>query len=419
MAKIIEINKTLYTVGITWRLRYKQKKSEIIMNASDDFDAFVFCPNQVGFLDSKKNEKHLNTLPLANSLKIAESSFIGIFHLQDIYGVAFYSLIIRHEDIIVGGGDSVFNSIQEVENKIKSIEDLLKTPIEKRIICETYKESLDFLEQNITKKTFFSSSKIKPLYKSKANNAKFFIMFIGILSLPIAYMSISSYIEYQEEKSIEDARLLFLQNLEKRKKELQENAENVFKQLWKDKALAVPTFTICQENLFRLPIVADGWLLETASCKNNIILTTWQHQNMANYIDLPFDGVLKTPKEVSARHVSQKQNLPTNQTDFDKLLSKNMITQKLYQITQSIGASIKIAFEEPESKEYKDLKITITSPWQKGRFSFEKIPASLLLNSSLYEEFDRIPSLYITEIKYNNQSKVWSIKGEFYVSLSK
>ncbi len=416
--KLIEINKITYALGIEWRLRYNQKAKDIVKSAPSDFDCYVLSEKQVGYLVTNKNPRYLKSLSLVASLKIPEKSFLGIFMLKDIHGEIFYSLICFHNGYVVGLGDSIFATKEEAESKIPSIQDLLNSKIENIVKFDTLHDSLFFLQDRLPKKTLFPKHQIKALYKSKSSNIKLGVLAVSIVAIPMTYFAVTNFLEYRTQQNIIKERALFLQSKEEKKLELQNNAENIFPQSWKNQYQPVDSFRICQNAMFELPIVENNWLIHQVVCNGKAVNTTWAWQNQADYINLPFDGNLKGTKEVTSKHVLNKIDIDKAQkieSSHSEFLTKNDITKLLYQLTQDMGTSLKLKFDDVSTRYYEDLELTISAPWRRGKFTLEPVPASLLLNDSLFKHLQSLPSLYITEIKYDHALLAWSIQGEFYV----
>lgn len=410
MAKLVKINNNYYSLGFAWELMTGFN----ILENQTEFDAYVLYKNQVGLIHTHREQLFLKSLPLITALNLNYSSFIGIFTLKDNRGEVFYSLMAIHEDSIIGFGDAIYLSKQEAEEGLLEIEELFTQPFEKKIIIDNYDESIDFIIDHLNNKSFRMKQKVRSL-THRNGNIKILALTLLLMSIPFGYITLSEYFEYKKQKKREEAHIVFLQEKEERRLDLQSNITNIFPQNWLKKPFPYETYRLYAKKLLTLPTIEKGWSLSKVHCRNSTIYSTWKHEIQASYEDLPFNGRLYSPQEVHATHQIESIPLRTIDISYTELLKKEHAEKALYQTIQNIGALIRIGFNPPEVKEDKDLELSMTSPWQQGLFTLSNISNALILDESLFKKLATIPSLYITEIQY--QDNTWSIKGEFYVAI--
>lgn len=408
-SKLIKIDKMLYAVGFNWHT-YTDKK-QIPQKGDEYLDCYTINNNtkQLGFGLSERDERYLGTYPLISVLKLPET-YLGIFSLSDINGNEFtYILAIKKGHFI---SDNVFEKEEDVQVKLTELKEFVGNIQE--VIFDTPDKSLTFIKDTITaKKKFFNANTIRPLYSSKkyAKQKRNLILFV-LTIVGISY-GLMSYLDAKNLAELRASSLFSRQTMENKIKNIYANKHRYFKMVWKDKAFPLDVFYNCQPRLFSLPIVENGWVLDKAICTQNELLSYWEHKSQASFIDTPFGGELVKPKEVQAKHEVPKIEIVQKEIDYKELLNQEESSKLLYQITQNMGANLNLSFGKNEVKEFKDLKISIVSPWKQGKFEWKSVPSSLLLNNSLFVALNKIPSLSIKKIEYSN--KQWSIAGEFYV----
>lgn len=408
MARLIKIDKKLYAVGLNWHM-FSDKKQ--LPQKNDEY-ADVYCVNngvkQFGLAFTKRDERFLGISPLVCAINLPKT-YLGVFNLIDTEGKEFYYLLAVRQGKILS--DTVLETSEEILTELRTIKDITGELTE--IIFDTTEKSLEFFNGNLSKKKFFASQHIRPLYKSKKYAAKRKkIAFAVLAGFGLCYALIN-YLDARNLAELRASSLFSKQRLESKINDIYANKHRYFKMLWKETAYPMDVFTNCQPGLFSLPIAINGWMLEKAVCSQNSLTSYWEHKNQASFLQIPFDGELIKPKEARANHKLPEITLVQKEVEYTSLLSQEESSKLLYQLTQDMGANLNLSFGKSEVKEFKDLKISIVSPWKQGKFEWQSVPSSLLLNSSLFQILNTVPSLSIKEIEYNKGK--WSVTGVFYV----
>ena len=407
MAHLIKIDKTMYALGFNW-YTYTSKK-QLPTKETDTFDVLTWNKEQFGYALTEKNEKFLSAKSLANLIKI-NTSYIGVFTLIDIENKEFFWIFATHNGKILGSGDTICKTQEEIEETIKTITDFSPIPINP-IYFKTVDESITFIKANITSSKF--SNTIKPLYKSKQKAKQNRNIMLIALVLICASYGVIKYLDIKNIQELKEAALFSKQTTENKIKNIYANTHKYFPMEWKQNYFPLDIYSVCKPALFSLPINVNGWALEKAICTPKEVNSYWKHQNQASFVDLPFNGELTKPKEVFSRHEIANIKNTQNSIEHTALLTQEEVSKLLYQITQNMGSSLSLSFSKSAVKEFEELKISITAPFKKGKFEWKSVPSNLILNSSLFEALNAIPSLVIKQIEYNNGQ--WSIKGDLYV----
>lgn len=409
MNRLVLINKKLYAVGFSWHSI--SSKKQIPQSSTEYFDVLTLNgKQQFGTALTNKNEQFLNASCLATAMDFPEP-FFGVFKLIDaVENKEIYWLFAKEKENILGLGDFVCHSQEELQNTIETIK---KFKSFEPIFFDTVDESVDFLARQLKIKKFFNKSKIHALYRSKKQSkqikvvAAVSLVFIGLTFGLMRYLDIKSLEQLQE------AALFSKQSMENKIADIRMNSQKYFPMDWKKNNYPLDVYNVCKPVLFSLPVNEFGWALEKGVCTPKEATSYWKHEKQASFINLPFNGELTKPQEVTAKHEIAEISLVQSDVLHTQLLHQDEATKLMYQLTQNMGANLTLIFDKKDVKEFKELKFSIQAPFLKAKYEWKSVPSNLILSDSLFQALNAIPSLSVTAIEYSNEQ--WGIKGDLYV----
>lgn len=409
MNRLVLVNKKLYAVGFSWHSI--SSKKQIPQSCTEYFDVITLNgKQQFGTALTDKNEQFLNASCLATAIDFPEP-FFGVFKLIDVIeNKEIYWLFAKDKENILGLGDFVCHSQEELQKAIETIKSFKSF---EPIFFDTVDESVDFLSNQLKTKKILNKSKIHPLYSSKKQSRQIKIALVSSFVFIGLVFGIMRYLDIRSLEQLQEAALFSKQSMENKIMDIRKNSQKYFPMDWKKNNYPLDVYNVCKPVLFSLPINQFGWALEKGVCTPKEATSFWKHEKQASFINLPFNGELTKPQEVTAKHEIAEIKLVQSDVLHTQLLHQEEATKLMYQLTQNMGANLTLTFDKKDVKEFKELKFSIQAPFLKAKYEWKSVPSSLILSDSLFQALNSIPSLSIQTIEYNNGQ--WSVKGDLYV----
>lgn len=416
--RMVIINKRPWAVGLDWSSTRMEKLSrsrllEMAQKIDPAFDMMAVQRRLYGFGSSGgRPEDWKKARSLAAFIQLPPS-FLGLFALEDVQGESFWWVIGRQNGQNVGQGDAVYATRQEAEQELKSLNELLDNSIAEVVTQEDPAHSLAWLEPLLhvgpgavlRRRGCLESLQKAPRRVSSA------VLGAGLaLGLLIGGgMAFNAWRDHQaEQASLESARLARL-NKEQRRRELLAHPQDYFEQIWTQAPLAEDVAVPCMKALLAQPTVVNGWMLSEASCAGRSVSVTWAHQSQADFLSLPTRATLKSPQlAVSRMTLTTDRKVRTGQK-YPSILTLEIATRHLYQITQQAGARLRLTFQKPEKRSIE--KVELSAPWVKGEWTLSAVPGSLLQEDALWRALD-VPGLTLERISFKNED--WTLQGNIY-----
>lgn len=411
MNRLVLVNKKLYAVGFSWHSIASKK--QLPSTSTEYFDVITLNgKQQFGTALTDKNEQFLNASCLATAMDFPEP-FFGVFKLVDaIENKEIYWLFAKDKENILGLGDFVCHSQEELQKTIETIKSFSAKGIEP-IFFDTVEESVDFLSKQLKTKKFFNNSKIHPLYRSKKQSKQLkAVIAVSLVFIGLTF-GLMRYLDIRSLEQLQEAALFSKQSMENKIADIRKNSQKYFPMNWKKNNYPLDVYNVCKPVLFSLPVNEFGWALEKGVCTPKEATSYWKHEKQASFINLPFNGELTKPQEVTAKHEIAEIKLVQSDVLHTQLLHQEEATKLMYQLTQNMGANLTLTFDKKDIKEFKELKFSIQAPFCKAKYEWKSVPSNLILSDSLFHALNSIPSLSVQAIEYNNGQ--WSVKGDLYV----
>jgi len=415
---MVIINKRPWAVGLDWSSSRMEKLSKIQLlqkaqRIDPDFDVMALQRRLYGFGSSGgRPEDWSKARSLAAFLELPPA-FLGLFALEDVNGVVFWWVICRQNGQNVGQGDAVYKTQHEAEQELRSLNELLDNSIEDVFISKDPSESLSWLEPllHVGALSYLNQkARLTNLQPSSASPIPWVGIGIAFFCCCIAGVALNAWFEKQAERESAEAARIARLDAEQRKNYLLEHPETQFPQPWFDEPLASAQATVCLTHMLALPLVVNGWLIGDADCVKKSLSVTWEHQPQADFLQLPFNGTLKTPQQAVSRHSLPELVTPRKSQKFPNLLTQLVASQYLYQLTQDVGGKLRLMFQPPERKTVQ--KIEVLAPWNKGEWELSLVPGSVIRNEEFWNSLSDIPGLTLEKVSYKHE--LWSMQGRIY-----
>lgn len=416
--RMVIINKRPWAVGLDWSSTRMEKLSrprllDMAQKIDPSFDMMAVQRRLYGFGSSGgRPEDWMKARSLAAFIPLPPS-FLGLFALQDVRGEAFWWVIGRQNGQNVGQGDAVYATRREAEQELKSLNELLDNSIAEVVILDDPAHSLSWLAPllrvgpgaALRRRGRLESLKEAPRHVPSS------VLRMGLaLGLLIGGgLTFNAWQTHQtEQASLESARLAKLDR-EQRRRELLAHPENYFEQTWTQAPPAMDVAVPCMQALLAQPTVANGWLLSEASCTGRAVSVTWAHQRQADYLSLPRNATLKSPQLAVSRMTLTTARKARVGQRYPHILTREGATLHLYQITQQVGARLRLTFQKPEKRSID--KVELSAPWIKGEWTLSAVPGSLL-RDALWSALSAVPGLTLDRVSFKNEA--WALQGNIY-----
>ncbi|MFI3270747.1 MAG: type 4b pilus protein PilO2 [Pseudomonadota bacterium] len=412
--KIIHINNKPYAVHLWWQLHYEAKNSrkDVLLAAramakeaqeegftqEQAYNVVAIKLPQYG-LGITTESSRIQSLAASIRPKISvNQGFIGIFRFTDGWWVCGIS-----NQSVAAEGDRFFESENEARTHANHLADLFGEKEE--AICLTQEESETYLAPLLA-----SGVVVEPLYPGISGHSRLLRnVGIGVGIILVLCVAKWAWDTMASEAARNSSRQLMLSKAE-REQAIAANIHRYFPDKWLDAPTVATMQNVCMSKLLAVPLVTQGWKMESALCSPSSLEVNWQHYGMASYVDLPPLAKLTSPKK-AVSHGNISSDIQPRRQDKD-LLKTNDVGIYLYEITRQLSCKLKvISWNTEVSRTIEGVKIT--SPWIEGQWALEAIPSPFIY-SVVFDLLGQIPSLTITEISYANGQ--WAMKGNVYAS---
>lgn len=418
--RMVIINNRPWAVGLDWSSTRMEKLSrprlrEMAQKIDPAFDMMAVQRRLYGFGSSGgRPEDWKKARSLAAFIPLPPS-FLGLFCLEDIQGETFWWVIGRQNGQNVGQGDAVYVTRREAEQELKSLNELLDNSIAEVVTSNDPEHSLAWLEPLLRVgpgAVLRRRGCLESLQEARGCVSPV-VLGVGLaLGLLIGTgLAFNAWQKHQaQQMALESARLAKL-NKEQRRQELLAHPEEYFEQIWTQAPLALDIAGPCMKALLAQPTVANGWLLSEACCAGRAVSVTWAHQSQADFLNLPARAMLKNPQlAVSRLTLAAGWKARTGQK-YSAILTREIATRHLYQITQQAGSRLRLTFQKPEKRSIE--KVELSAPWIKGEWTLSAIAGSLLQEDALWSALSAVPGLTLERITFKNEA--WTLQGNIYV----
>jgi hypothetical protein len=420
--RLVVINRQPWAVGFQWGVfspGFRISRSGLLQRAQKldaTYDMVALGRNQCGFGGSGGNpEKYEKARSLAGFVRM--ELLLGLFALKDVSGDVFWWVFCRHENSVVGMGDQVFTTREDADAQLDELRKLLGIENQDIVVCSTVEDSLQWLtpllrvdiESLLRRRGRIISLTMSVTLRKKRQIA------IGAIIAALAgcVWGATLWHEGEREKamfaSARQARL----NKEAQRGALLNRPEDHFRQTWVEAPAVGDVASSCLSAMFELPVMSRGWLMSEATCAGKSVTVTWEFQRLANYLDLPQGGSLKSPKSaVSRLSVWGPSTVwPRNGQTYPNLLTQEMATRLLYQLTQQFSVRVRLTFNAPEKRVIDE--VTVTAPWVKGAWDLESVSVAYLKDAKFWRMLTDIPGFTLERIVLKKHA-VWSLHGNIF-----
>jgi hypothetical protein len=419
--RLVNVNNRLWAVGFVWPLdagpQSARSRSRTVLRQkahgiNPAFNKVTFRSRQYGFCAGGGHDLS-KVRSLAGFLTLSSPSFLGVFHLRDVTGSAFWWLFCRHHGRNIGTGDTAYDTREEAEGQAQSLRALLKDDFADNITCATPAESLawlsDLLKPGLVD-AIKGTARLESLHKPPSRPA--IPLLAACLAIGAGIWGAAKYFDHRSMQAASESARLSRLSAEQRRRAVQARPEQHFPQEWMTKPRPEALIAQCAAAMRSQPLVVNGWLLEALSCADGSLELAWRHQPGADYLALPEHAVMHEQDPLLAA-ASRPLPVLAGRRDgqaFPAILSKEQATRELYHLCQIIGVQLRLSFAKPATRAID--KVEIAAPWVRADFEFTDVP-TLLLGDPDFARMLSIPGLTLESIRYTNNSFVY--KGSVYV----
>lgn len=411
----IRIKKKEYAIGLWWQILEGKGKKQLLEKArsvAEDFkdrnyNCLVPRKQQYG-LGSCEGAKVKRLSSLACALvERSTDTWIGMFRLaDDCWWVCAVS-----KKTIVAEGDQFFSSRAQAQAHLSSLKSM--SSWDNQYICDTVEDSLSHFDGLLK-----ASERIQPLYPEHSN-LKLIIGTAIILSACTGW-----YMWNAHQQDLREAEQRRIAN-EARQKELQKqetiqkDPEQIFAMVWQETPL--PS-TFAHEFLHAVRNTEPyslGWKLNSIVRDSNGIYMAWLHLEGADFTNRPsiktVNSTLGSRPEIADLTIDYPE---VEKRPEQSLVSKDVATARLYELTRNLGARLSLAWQAPETKKLnnKILKkaVAVSAPWVKGEWKLSALPLGVTIEDALFRAMDSIPCLVLSKIDFTNNK--CTLEGQIYAS---
>lgn len=409
----ISINGKSYVAGLWWQVvdSVGQRNRKDVLTAArlsaeqqvqEGYNCVLVRKHQFGL---GRVEAFQPFPALAASLRPKELPFVGIFRVDgNNIGAMWWVCAITKGGIIAGDGDVLYDDRETALQRVTSLLHVFgNIPIS--YDCLSMEESTIALVPLL-----HSDSKLERLYADPRQTKVRLAVVALIASVGIGYYAYDYY-AVQKAAHAHKAQMLALQKAQQGKRsEAQKNIEQYFTKHWEKQPSVQGLADQCLPAVYAVPSVAQGWVLDASLCQANTIVLTWAHAQGASYTILPDKAILQaSPTKATSTYPLAKQPPARGQLTHP-LHTKAQITGNLYQVTQDVGAALRIQWFPPDSKEIEGL--ALEAPWVRADWELTSVPNGGL--EELIALLDALPALTLESILL--QKNTWILKGAVYAT---
>ena len=417
--RMVIIDKRPWAVGLDWSSTRLEKLSKLQLlqkaqKIDPDFDMMVEQRNLYGFgASGGQPENWLKARSLAAFLDLPPS-FLGLFALEDATGETFWWVICRQDGQNVGQGDAVYKTRKEAETEFKSLSELLDS-FEEVVTLDDAQASIGWLEPLLHVNPLALLNRrgcIESLLPSGKSRFPWIYVGAGVFSLCILTIVLNAWFERQAAKESAEAARIAMLDKAQRQQFLLDHPETQFPQPWTDAPLAVEQAIPCLQTMLPLPVVVNGWLLLDAECTKQNVAITWEHQPQADFLNLPFNGWLKSPQQAVSKVILKTVAPARKEQRYPGLLPQKAASQYLFQLTQSSGAKLRLSFQAKEKRTVQ--QVEVVAPWARGDWELSMISGVFIRNEQFWQSLTDIPGLTLEKISVKKE--MWTLQGQIYAT---
>jgi hypothetical protein len=420
--RLVTVNRQPWAVGFQWEpfsSAHRISRSGLLQRArkmDTTFDMAALQRNQCGFGSGAADpERFEKARSLAAFVRIP--ILLGLFPLEDVSGERFWWVLSRYDNSVVGMGDQVFSSEEEADAHMKKQSGLLNTEEQNIVICSSVEESLQWLKPQLhvdIVSLLRRRGRIIALTVPVSRRKKRMILYGAITAvLAGGVWGAMNWHERETEKAMLESARQARTNKEAYRSGLLNRPEHHFKQTWVDAPLVTDVAESCLPVMFGLPVISKGWQMREATCAGRSVAVTWEFQPRASFLELPQGGSLKSQRSaVSRLPVRGPVNpRPRNNQAYPNLLSQEMATRNLYQLTQQYAARLRLTFSAPEKRVIDD--VTIAAPWSRGDWHLDAISVAYLKDAKFWRTLAELPGFTLERVALKNHDS-WSLHGNIF-----
>lgn len=419
--RLVTVNGRPWAVGFQWGVftsAHRISRSGLLKRAQKmdaAYDMAALRQDQCGFASSEGSpEKFDKARSLAAFVRLP--MLLGLFPLEDVSGDRFWWVFCRRDSMVVGMGDQVFATRDDAESHLKVLRGLLNIEDPDIVICSTVEKSLQWLTPLLRVDIMAllrRRGRIIALTVPVSRRKKRMLLYVALVAILAGGLwGTTLWHERETEKAmLESARMARL-NKDAHRSGLLKRPESHFKQTWVDAPLATDVAESCLSAMFGLPVMSRGWRMTEAACAGKSVAVTWDLQWGANFLELPQGGSLKSSKSAVSRLPARGSatGRRTGQA-YPNLLSQEMATRYLYQLTQQYGARLRLTFGVPEKRVVDD--VTITAPWVKADWHLDAVSVAYLKDAKFWRSLARLPGFTLERIVLKKHDS-WSLHGNIF-----
>ncbi|MDR2745550.1 MAG: type 4b pilus protein PilO2 [Desulfovibrio sp.] len=420
--RLVMVNRRPWAVGFHWGVYSPMRRLsragmlQRAQNLDAAYDMAALGRNECGFGGSGGNpESFEKARSLAAYVRIPR--LLGLFALEDVSGDVFWWVFCRHENTMVGMGDQVCLTREDADVQLDQLRKLLGIDDQDMVVCSTVDESQQWLTPllHVDIEALFRRrgriiSLTTPITRRKKRLLAAGALICGLIG---CVWWATLWHEREEEKAkFESARQARLSK-EAHRGALQNRPEHHFKQTWVEAPDVRDVAESCLSVMFGLPVMSRGWLMNDATCAGKSVTVTWEYQPQANYLELPQGGSLKSPKSAVSRvSVYGAAIRSRNGQTYPNLLTQEMATRLLYQLTQHYSARLGLTFKSPEKRVIDE--VTITAPWAAGDWHLDAVSVAYLKDAKFWRSLADIPGFTLDRIVLKKHTSNWSLYGNIF-----
>lgn len=410
--KIVHLNGKPYAVNLWWQVPTNSESPKALMEAArmladtladtETFNCASLRDNQFGLgLCHTAKVPHIPALAASvrPQLRMAQG-FLGIFRLDEGWWVCVITHDSNQKPFVAADGDRLFDTEDEARAHAQNLRHLLNDCDEP--FCVTPEESRTFLEPLLE-----DAAKLVRLHTDPAFIRKMLWGTAGVLCLGLLLFGVKWLWDARiQDSALKNARQL-MQSKDSRRREILADSGQHFPRSWLGAPAVLAVSGQCLPELMAVPLSGNGWALESAICRPDMLLTTWNHRPGASFTRLPHEARLKNKKQAEGK---RKLPLPASRGHDDPLLSQETASSRLYEIARLLRCRVNPNWESPDKKVVEEVEVT--APWVRGKWTMEAVPSALLEDA--FTLLSRIPGLSVSEILFDRS---WTVKGDVYANL--
>jgi hypothetical protein len=408
--RYITLGNTLYAVGLLWQTHKGPGGRKILLRLSRDiakefgaekYNCVALRTQQYGIGQSELPLPR--AYPLASSLSLPrQDNFIGVFHFGEFWWVCGIS-----RGIIAADGDVPCSSRAEAEAAAKDVRSIFGDG--EIVYFDTPEESATYLLPLLLK----PEKRLEPLIigdvQKKALQKRLGLVAMVACVLLGGWWAITTYLDQEAASQMRT----LVQSKEQVLADLKAHPERHFSMGWQTAPVAVDAGLQCMKAMLAEPLAVQGWSLEEIICVPGSSVTVSRvHHAGADYTNLPPAMRIISPKNArsSAPLPALSKSPPLAHTD---LLSRDLATAVMYQVTQSLRANLEnLAWDQPDKLE-ENGQVLAVAPWVKAKFMISALPHEYVGSGKLFAILG-LPGLSVSGIDYLHNSNAWKIQGVIY-----